>query len=1373
MTTPTPRFRPSRAGVVGLWDYSDAVFAFADGRLVLRGANGSGKTKALEVLFPFVLDGRLDPRRLDPFSGENRTMKANLLWRGGDTGHGYAWLEFALPAGADAAVRYVTVGVGLQAQRHRPSPKSWFFVADGRVGDDIVLVDPDGRPRTKKALAADLGDGAIVDRASDHRRRVDDVLFGLGPERYEAMLDLVLTLRRPMLAKDLDPKSLSETLSRGLRPLDEDLIEQVARSFDDLEAVQRDLDRLIHADEATTAFVTDYRGYLRTQARHRADRSIEALAAHGSAEQRRDTAERALDEARAEEAMAEAETGATDERLATGRARRDALKASEAFQTAGQLQHLEQAVQDLNGEVERAEERTAQADEVATRAGAEHDQAVEDRRRADAEVARLVPRVLGSATAAGVAWTDDDAADHPDELRQRVGGRAAARRADLDAVRELLDALLDAERRVVTADEARDAAETAEADARDQLDAADRTADEARVALHRDVDDWATSHAKVMVAEEADAVRTAIDRIGEDGAPTLVEVWSARLEPRRSAAAADRATHIAAAAARTEQVEALRERRRAIAEERDDAPPPPVWRTADRQDRAGAPLWRLVRFAPDLAPARAAAVEAALEAAGLLDAWVRPDGRVSRDEHDSELVVERPTAPSNPTTPTTPTTLSTSTTPTAPSSPTTPAIPTLADVLVPEQQDHVDPQVVAALLGTVRLRNDAEPGPGDGPGGPMDATASVTLDGRYRLGPLAGHHRVDTPRYIGATARAAHRAERIAALDAELAALDIEVSRIQESLVEVEAWLAAVGRASEALPATSTLLTQLRRRDVAAGRHQQARQVLVDATAGAEAARRAANDHRRTFQSAARSRSLPVTREGIHEVAVALSRFETDGAELVAAVAQALTRMEAESAAGTRVEHAQATADAARRDARERRQRRHARQVELTTLQERMGDDVQAVLADLRTVEADLRAAETARTTAQRRVRDAAAARGQAEGEVGAAGEALASTGERVQDAHRRLTVLARPDLAGPLGLEAPEEADEDALLDAIDRLVVGVSGAGERRKAAQTRITHSLEELDRALGSGYRPSWNVQDDLIVVTIADDLGERSVAAFADELAGQRADQEALLTARERAVFEDALLTSVCAQIHHRTQATRDLVATMDQQMRARRLSSGQTVGVAWRADDTSSAEWKQVHRLLDQDPAHFGPDQLEALRRHFSTEIKTARAADPQAPYRELLAEVLDYRRWRRFELFLVEADGSQALLTRARHARLSGGEKAASLHLPLFAAAHAAFAAGDPACPRLLALDEAFAGIDDRGRSELLSLSVAFDLDLFMTGFDLWAVDRAVPGVAHYDLLHLADDHAVSSLLVLWTGEELIEGPDAELALARTWEGS
>src|ERR1700747_2668604 len=89
------RFKPTRAGVINVWDYVDEEWAFADGRLALRGHNGSGKTKALEVLFPFVLDGVADSRRLDPFSGENPPMKSNLLFRAQDSEYGYTWMEFA------------------------------------------------------------------------------------------------------------------------------------------------------------------------------------------------------------------------------------------------------------------------------------------------------------------------------------------------------------------------------------------------------------------------------------------------------------------------------------------------------------------------------------------------------------------------------------------------------------------------------------------------------------------------------------------------------------------------------------------------------------------------------------------------------------------------------------------------------------------------------------------------------------------------------------------------------------------------------------------------------------------------------------------------------------------------------------------------------------------------------------------------------------------------------------------------------------------------------------------------------------------------------------------------------------------------------
>ena len=142
----------------------------------------------------------------------------------------------------------------------------------------------------------------------------------------------------------------------------------------------------------------------------------------------------------------------------------------------------------------------------------------------------------------------------------------------------------------------------------------------------------------------------------------------------------------------------------------------------------------------------------------------------------------------------------------------------------------------------------------------------------------------------------------------------------------------------------------------------------------------------------------------------------------------------------------------------------------------------------------------------------------------------------------------------------------------------------------------------------------------------------------------------------------------------------------------------------------------------------------DRVRRLLADAVKAARAANPHERYREVLSAVLDYRSWRTFELSLDDGTTKERL-TRQRYGKLSGGEKSVALHLPLLAAAHATFAGASPTCPRLLALDEAFEGIDETGRDELLALTVAFDLDLFLTGYRLWVTSKRVPAVAHYEL--------------------------------------
>src|SRR5712692_5791517 len=93
------RWRLIGAGLSNVWRFGDLELPAASGRLLLRGPNGTGKTTALEALWPYLLD--LNPARMAAGKGRQTTL-AMLMERGaaGKRRYGYLWLTFAGPAEA-------------------------------------------------------------------------------------------------------------------------------------------------------------------------------------------------------------------------------------------------------------------------------------------------------------------------------------------------------------------------------------------------------------------------------------------------------------------------------------------------------------------------------------------------------------------------------------------------------------------------------------------------------------------------------------------------------------------------------------------------------------------------------------------------------------------------------------------------------------------------------------------------------------------------------------------------------------------------------------------------------------------------------------------------------------------------------------------------------------------------------------------------------------------------------------------------------------------------------------------------------------------------------------------------------------------------
>lgn len=213
------RWVPRRAGIVNVWRYYDEVFEFDQGRLLLRGQNGSGKSKALELLLPFLFDASLRANRLSTFGTGDRTMHWNLMGDGssGATRVGYVWIEFGFAGDPD---RWFSCGARLAATSRTSAVGVDFFTTDLRVGvgGGVRLVNGSGQPLTRAALEEALGRrGTVYPTAGDYRAAVRAALFpGMSEARYDALITALLQLRMPKLSQRLDPALLSTLLSRAL-----------------------------------------------------------------------------------------------------------------------------------------------------------------------------------------------------------------------------------------------------------------------------------------------------------------------------------------------------------------------------------------------------------------------------------------------------------------------------------------------------------------------------------------------------------------------------------------------------------------------------------------------------------------------------------------------------------------------------------------------------------------------------------------------------------------------------------------------------------------------------------------------------------------------------------------------------------------------------------------------------------------------------------------------------------------------------------------------------------------------------------------------------------------------------------------------------
>jgi uncharacterized protein (TIGR02680 family) len=1330
------RWQPLRAGLVDLFYYDTEEFWFRDGRLLLRGNNGTGKSKVLALLLPFLLDGDLSPHRVEPDADSKKKMEWNLLLGGAHPFPerlGYTWLEFGR-IDDDGTPRFLTIGCGLKAVAGKGISRHWYFVTTGRMGEDLALVDATGTALSRERLIDALGEsGTVYDRARDYRRAVDENLFGFGEQRYGALVDLLVQLRQPQLSKKPSEKALSAALTEALPPLDQAVIADVAEAFRSLEEDRDALEAMAEAHESATSFLTHYRHYARIAARRKAALPREAEGVYRRVREALSAAEADYVKADEELAAAKEKQRELDTERKRLRARDEALRAGPEMRSARELERLAGDAQRLDGEAQRlVRERSTASQRVET----------QRKRLADAGERLSVAREnleTARQSAVDLAATALVPGDHAERVDSLLDGEP-----ELPPIRRAAEQLVERQQRAIrhvrTLIEQVQEAGRALARAREKVTEAEADADD--LAERR-------AGAEQVVAERGaelvSAVREHLDTATElrlaDPAATLaeLELWVETQDGANPAAAAvaaagqelagELARSDAELGAREQAAQALAgELREEIARlERGEDTAPPVPHTRDvesRSERPGAPLWQLVEFADDVEPTHRAGIEAALEAAGVLDAWVTPEADLL--SADTDDVVLRPGA--------------------------RPA--TALDAVLRPAVDRANPlanavrdDVVAQVLATIGLGEHGQ--------------TWVERDGRFRIGVLDGSWHKPVATYIGRGAREAARRARLAELRTELSTVEADLDRIAGKRGQIAERRTRLAEEITGLPGDTDLGKAHARVTALASEHERlaakqarAAEAVVAASSRHEGASTALNE-------GAGDAGLPVELAELSRVDSALGDYRNALTGLWPAVhgAREAAREEREAAEDV------GEAEAVFTDTTERAERAasdaEASAERYRTLHATAGAAVAELQRQLGEVADSLRNNETNTEHAVRRADKASNDRGRAEGhretladQLEAATEDRAAAAESFRRfASTGLLVVALPelDVPDPGTLWAPDPTVR--LARRVDGELPDVAAPDDDQAwdRAQHRLNNELKTLQDTMSRrGNKASADLRDEGVVVEVQFRGRPATVPELAEALAAEVADRERLLSEREREVLENHLVNEVASTLQELISAAEAQVARMNGELAERPTSTGMRLRLLWRAREDGPAGLAAAReRLLRQAADAWSAEDRSAVGGFLQAQIAEVRARNPAGTWLEHLTEALDYRTWNHFVI-----ERHQNGQWRSATGPASGGERVLAASVPLFAAASSHYAsAGSPHAPRLVTLDEAFAGVDDNARAKYLGLLTAFDLDVVMTSEREWGCYPEVPGLA---ISHLGRTEDVAAVLVTnweWDG--------------------
>lgn len=1368
----------SKAGVLNYWYYEEEEFPFEKGHLLIRGGNGSGKSVTTQSFLPLLLDGNKSPQRLDPFNTRSRKMIDYIFGESPEENEktSYLYMEYKKPVTGE----YITTGIGLKGNLSSDRVDSWYFIIkDKRINKDIMLyefaIDENGEKvkiplseKKMKNLIEQEKIGEFKTSQADYAEAVNNNIFKFQSiEEFKEMVDLIVRIRAPKLSNNMGPSVLYDVLQSSLPDLSMNDLRSLSETIQNIDEINERLTKFKEDLTLITTLSSKYDAYnmaVLSQKAHqfismkdKVKNSVKDI--ESARKEWKNSKEKATDKRKEVEAL-ENEMGSLLQKV-------EHLKENDEYKMKRSLLELEKTKQALADEWKQLkkslEDKERRIREVSISIKGKEDKKDE----ASMEITVLLDELDMLAEEMDYQVHSLNRDSFQTAFIQRAAIGATQRwEANLEEFQQQIETIIDILRNEENLNVQMDQQKSIIQEEEEQRDTLKKGINKQRDELESVLEQLnmhlASQNEKnkeyVLTKEELSYLTTSIIDLFE--AVSVGEIKSLIQQFFFSRHQTLGSEELIINGEKETLKGRIFEKRKEIEKWENELDPVPSYRKAETEKarielhKKKIPFlsfYEAVDFKPGLTDVEKERVESSLLEMGILDSLIVHPQYIHLVKECDSILIPSPLKGND-------------------------TLLQFLDINLPDKALELE-IVTRDILRSIGISENEE-------------NSFVTNFGHYQHGIVKGFA---VPReasiYIGKEARKKHRENMLFILRSELVEMDTMQSDLDIRLRDIKERIIMLRDEYErllSLDAAEKLHEQIKAREGELKnleKHlERLHQELTKLTSNYK-------DVQRELLKKTTGRKTPNNLSAYAEVVVAAKEYTSALKEIKQKSNDYNKFLEQLDLLQVQLEQAEIDSDEVR-DLVLQKEREHKRI-------EREETEVRKTLSEKHVGDIEEQIENT-----ERRIRKIPEIKDEILLVIGSLDAHIPIMENRINKLessirfHQEAFLWTKEIFVLELNRKLVESFDRDVLISEDDMIALAEAvieddkgKSNEKVQLLRDRMVETfnsvrvqgLEEYSLSLLDNEAPLKEIDDEGFeqfaneldridnqsrrqIIQLSDDGSILTPQQLQNRITDKIKAIQMTLTKEDEKLYKEVILDNIGERLRELIAQAELWNKEINDYMNQTKASNGLKLWLQWKPKKSSEdgeITTSELVALLQKDPSTLKENDYKKLSRHFNSKIKMARdtfendEGIKEKSFDMLVKDILDYRKWFEFKILFQKEGEERRELTKVNYNKLSGGERAMSMYIPLLSALYSKFISASSEAPYVISMDEAFAGVDENNISTMFKLMSDFELNYILNSQALWGTYETVDALSIADIIRPQNTKDVTVMLYKWDGLE------------------